>query len=103
MSYPNAQITKKANIYDGGKVASRSVVTADGEKVTLGFMQAGSYHFNTDAAEVMELQQGACRVKLAGASEWCEYGAGESFDVPANSSFDIEVAEYLDYICHYAQ
>lgn len=102
MSYQNAQITKKANIYDGGKVSSRSVVTAEGEKVTLGFMQSGSYHFNTDAAEVMELQQGACRVKLAGESEWVDYAGGQSFDVPGNSSFDIEVAEYLDYICHYA-
>ncbi len=102
MSYKNAQITKLANIYDGGKVTSRAVVTAEGEQVTLGIMQLGNYNFATDAAEVMEVQQGACRVKLAGSSEWVEYKAGKSFDVPANSSFDIEVTELFDYICHYA-
>ena len=102
MSYQNAQITKKANIYDGGKVTSRAVVTAEGEKVTMGIMQLGSYHFGTDAAEVMELLQGACRVKLAGSEQWVEYQAGQSFDVAGNSSFDIEVTELLDYICHYA-
>jgi len=102
MSYQNAQITKKANIYDGGKITSRAVVTAEGEKVTLGIMQLGSYNFGTDAAEVMELIQGACRVKLAGSDEWVAYAAGQNFDVPGNSSFDIEVTELLDYICHYA-
>ncbi|MCK5307322.1 MAG: DUF1255 family protein, partial [Zetaproteobacteria bacterium] len=27
--------------------------------------------------------------------------AGESFHVASNSSFDIEVIELLDYICHF--
>ncbi len=101
MSYKNSEITKKANIYDGGRVTSRSVVTSGGDEVTLGIMQLGNHHFVTQKAEVMELLQGACRVKLAGSDEWVTYGAGQNFDVPANSSFDIEVTELLDYICHY--
>ncbi len=101
MSYQNSEITKKANIYDGGRVTSRRVVTSDGDVVTLGIMQLGSYHFATEAAEVMELLQGACRVKLAGSEEWVSYKAGQRFDVAANASFDIEVTELLDYICHY--
>ncbi|VAW85705.1 FIG074102: hypothetical protein [hydrothermal vent metagenome] len=101
MSYKNSEITKKANIYDGGRVTSRRVVTSDGDVVTLGIMQLGSYHFATQKAEVMELLQGACRVKLAGSDGWVTYAASQSFDVPANSSFDIEVTELLDYICHY--
>lgn len=102
MSYKNAEITKLANVYDGGKVTSRTVITEQGERVSLGIMQVGDYHFGTDAAEVMELLQGRCRVKLAGSEQWVEYQAGQSFDVPGNSSFDIEVSELLDYICHYA-
>lgn len=102
MSYKNAEITKLANVYDGGKVTSRTVITEQGERVSLGIMQVGNYHFGTDAAEVMELLQGRCRVKLAGSEQWVEYQAGQSFDVPGNSSFDIEVSELLDYICHYA-
>ncbi len=101
MSYQNSEITKKANIYDGGRVTSRRVVTSDGDVVTLGIMQLGRYNFATEAAEVMELLQGACRVKLAGSEGWVNYNAGQRFDVAANSSFDIEVTELLDYICHY--
>lgn len=41
-------------------------------------------------------------MKLAGADEFVEYAAGQSFEVPGNSSFDIEVTETLSYVCHYA-
>lgn len=102
MSYKNSEITKKANVYDGGRVTSRRVVTSDGDVVTLGIMQQGNYHFTTQEAEVMELLQGACRVKLNGSNEWAAYSASQRFDVPADSSFDIEVTELLDYICHYS-
>ena len=101
MTYPNATITKKANIYYDGDVVSRTVKTEDGKTKTLGFMQAGSYTFNTTAAERMEIQHGECRVKFAGEEQWHIFGEGDSFEVPANSSFDIEVADMLDYICHY--
>ncbi len=101
MSFKNAEIKKKANVYDGGKVTSRSVATADGKTLTLGIMLPGTYNFNTGAAEIMELQGGICRVRLKGESDWQDYSAGESFNVPGNSSFDIEVTELLDYICHF--
>lgn len=101
MTYQNATVTKKANVYFDGKVSSRSII-ADGESKTLGFMLAGTYHFNIQAAEVMEVIAGSCEVCLAGSSTWNTYIEGQSFSVPAHSSFDIKVAEYLDYICHFA-
>ena len=101
MNFNNAEISKKANVYHDGRVSSRSIVTAEGESKTLGVMLPGSYVFNTAAAEIMELIQGHCRVWLAGDEPWHEYRAGQSFAVPANSSFDIEVLELLDYICHF--
>jgi len=101
MSYQNASITKAANVYHGGKVSSRSIVTADGESKTLGFMLAGNYNFGTEAAEIMEILAGSCRVCLGGESDWKNYQAGESFNVGANSRFDIEVSDILDYICHF--
>ena len=82
-------------------MTSRSVTTADGKTLTLGIMLPGTYNFNTAAAEIMELLGGKCRVRLAGESHWQDYSAGESFNVPANSCFDIEVTELLDYICHF--
>ena len=101
MSFQNVEINKKANIYFDGKVTSRLIKTAEGESKTLGVMLPGSYHFNTDSEELMELTQGTCKVKLDGSDEWKDYKGGESFTVAANSGFDIEVTELLDYICHF--
>jgi len=101
MSFKNVEVKNKANIYDGGKVTSRTIITADGKRKTLGVMLPGTYHFNTDAPERIDVQQGRCRVRRSGESTWTEYRVGESFDVPGKSSFDIEVTELLDYICHF--
>lgn len=101
MEFSNATIKHKANIYHEGKVTSRSVITADGEMKTLGVMLPGTYRFSTEAPEVMEVTQGRCRVKLAEQQDWSEYQAGESFSVPGNSHFEIEVDDLLDYICHF--
>jgi hypothetical protein len=49
----------------------------------------------------MEINLGVCKVRLAGETEWKTYSAGEKFTVPGNSSFDIEVLETLDYVCHF--
>ena len=49
----NVSITRKANVYFDGAVTSRSLELADGRTLTLGFMQAGSYTFNTQAPELM--------------------------------------------------
>jgi len=102
MEFKNAVVKKRANIYHGGQVTSRSIVTAEGEMKTLGVMLPGVYRFNTEAPEVMDLIQGRCRVKLADSGEWHEYTAGESFSIPGHSHFEIEVTELIDYVCHFA-
>lgn len=40
-------------------------------------------------------------MRLKGETEWKTYGAGESFSVPGNSSFDIEASEPYHYVCHF--
>jgi purine/pyrimidine-nucleoside phosphorylase len=101
-SFKNVSVIKKANVYFGGQVTSRTVVFADGTKKTLGFMQAGDYEFGTEAAELMEMLGGEMDVKLAGSDEWVTYTAGQSFNVPANSKFALKVkAEGADYCCSY--
>jgi hypothetical protein len=57
--------------------------------------------FNTGAPELMEINLGECRVRLAGEAEWKTYKAGDKFSVPGNSSFDIETMTMLDYVCHF--
>ena len=92
----------KANVYFGGKVVSHSILFPDGSKKTLGLIYPGSYHFGTDAAEMMEVVSGSCLVKLAGRTSWTEYSVGQVFEVPAKSGFDIEVKQELcEYICSY--
>lgn len=99
--YNNATIVKAANIYFDGKVTSRTVITAEGERVTLGIMLPGDYNFGTAAAEIMDIQAGEMDVLLPGESVWKTIKAGDSFDVPANSKFDLRVKSTADYICHY--
>ena len=101
MEFKNAVVRKRANIYHGGRVTSRSIVTAGGEMKTLGIMLPGVYRFNTEAPEVIDVTQGQCRVKVADDTEWHEYAAGESIRIPGNSHFEIEVTELVDYVCHF--
>ena len=101
-NFENVSIIKKANVYFGGQVTSRTVIFADGSKKTLGFMQAGDYEFGTEAAELMEMLGGEMDVKLDGSEEWNAYGEGTSFNVPANSKFSLKVKEGgADYCCTY--
>jgi len=96
-----ASIVKKANVYFDGKVTSRSVNLEDGTTKSLGIMMEGKYTFGTQAAELMEILAGECEVKLKGSDVVTTYKGGSSFNVDANSSFDIKVNELTDYCCHY--
>ncbi len=100
--FPNVTAVAKANVYFDGKVVSHSILLLDGSKKTLGLIYAGSYHFGTDKAERMEIVAGNCRVKLDGAEAVSSYGAGETFEVPASSGFDITVDDGIcEYICSF--
>ncbi len=100
--FENVTAVCKANVYFDGKVASHTLLFADGAKKTLGLIYPGTFTFNTGAPECMEIVAGECRVKVAGAADWTRYGAGSFFDVPGNSSFDIAVDEGIaQYVCSF--
>ena len=99
--FENVTIIKKANVYFDGKVTSRNVLFADGTRKTLGFMLPGDYEFSTGAREVMEMLNGEMDVLLPGAAEWQTFRAGQSFEVPANSSFKLKLKGIVDYCCSY--
>jgi Uncharacterized protein conserved in bacteria len=101
--FDNVSVIKQANVYFDGKCVSHTVQLADGTKKTVGVILPATLTFNTGAPEIMEGVGGSCRVRLKGESEWKEYGAGQSFNVPGGSSFDIEVSgEPYHYVCHFA-
>lgn len=101
--FDGVSVVKKANVYFDGKCVSHSIVLADGTKKSVGVILPSTLTFNTGVPEIMEGVAGSCRVLLKGETEWKTYGAGESFQVPGNSSFEIEVAgEAYHYVCHFA-
>jgi uncharacterized protein YaiE (UPF0345 family) len=100
-TFENVTIVKKANVYFEGKVTSRTVLFADGTSKTLGFMLPGEYEFATGSREVMELLNGEMGVLLPGQEHWQTFEAGQSFEVPANSSFQLRVKGVADYCCSY--
>ena len=102
IKFNEVSVNAKANIYFDGKVVSHSVVLSDGAQKTLGLIYPGSYHFNTELAEKMEIIAWTCNVKLDGTEESNSYGENQSFHVPANSGFTIEVNEGIcEYICSF--
>jgi uncharacterized protein YaiE (UPF0345 family) len=100
--FDNVSVVKQANIYFDGKCVSHTIVFPDGSKKTLGVIFPSLLKFNTGAPEIMELNAGTCKIRLQGEDNWSTYTAGQTFNVPGNSSFDIETVETLDYVCHFA-
>jgi purine/pyrimidine-nucleoside phosphorylase len=95
-------VLTKANVYFEGKVVSHALIFPDGSKKTLGLIYPGQYHFGTDKAERMELMSGHCAIQLDGTAASVSYSAGQAFEVPAKSGFDIEVRTGIcQYICSY--
>jgi purine/pyrimidine-nucleoside phosphorylase len=92
----------KANIYFDGRVVSHAIVFPDGSKKTLGLIFPGEYHFNTQAAERMQIVAGNCKILLDGQSAPKGYTPGEAFDVPGKSGFTITVDQGIcEYICSF--
>ncbi len=102
VQFDNVSVVCKANVYFDGKVVSHTVLFPDGSKKTLGLIYPGAFTFNTGAPECMEIVAGACRVKVAGQTEWTVYTADTYFDVPGQSSFEIAVDEGVaEYVCSF--
>jgi uncharacterized protein YaiE (UPF0345 family) len=99
--FDNVTIVKKANIYFGGHVTSRTVKFKDGTYKTLGIMMPGEYEFGTQSPEVMEILEGDLDVLLPRSSHWRSIKSGEGFEVPANASFVVRVKSITDYCCSF--
>jgi uncharacterized protein YaiE (UPF0345 family) len=98
--FKNVTVTREANVYFDGKVTSRTVMFEDGSKKTLGIMLPGEYEFGTDARELMEIVAGDLEIQLPG-EHWKHISGGDSFEVPAQSSFKLRIKTVTDYCCSY--
>ena len=90
----------KTNEYFDGEVKSIAFQTPT-LPATVGVMAAGDYVFNTADKETMTVVSGTMTIKLSGENESQTYNAGESFEVEANSAFDVSVAGDTAYLCVY--
>jgi uncharacterized protein YaiE (UPF0345 family) len=99
--YNGVSVVTKANVYFDGKCVSHSITLADGTKKSVGVVLPATLTFNTGAPEIMECVAGSCEYKLKGSDAWVKSSAGEKFNVPGNSSFEIRVTEPYHYICHF--
>ena len=99
--FENVSVVKAANIYFDGGVTSRTLKFPNGEHKPLGIMQPGDYQFSTGKRELMEILSGDVEVRLPGEEQWRRYGAGETFEVAANASFDIRALSLTDYCCSF--
>ena len=100
--FENVTVDPLANVYFDGKVVSHSVHFADGTKKTLGIIFPGTYHFGTEAPELMEITGGSCEMTLDGSGTTRFIPTDDSFEVPGNSGFTITVnAGICQYVCSF--
>ena len=95
-------IQKKPNIHFEGRSISYLIECADGSKKTLGVLLPTQkpLKFKTHVSEHIEIISGHCLVKIGDESEFEDYQAGESFDVPADQYFSMMTDTVVDYVCH---
>ena len=90
----------KHNSYFDGNVQSVGF-SRHGLRATVGAIAPGEYRFNTGDAERMTVVSGQLHARLPG-GEWQSYAAGTYFEVPANSSFDVQaVGGPAAYLCEF--
>ncbi|RLM27718.1 hypothetical protein BIY29_01135 [Brenneria alni] len=91
----------KVNEYFAGKVKSIGFDSGSIGRASVGVMDEGEYTFGTGQAEEMTVISGALKVLLPGAPDWQVFMPGDSFFVPAQSEFNLQVAESSAYLCKY--
>ena len=90
----------KTNEYFEGKVKS---IAFHGQKkrATVGVMAAGEYLFNTGEKEKITIVSGQLMITFNGQTTESTFDAGQSFEVAANSSFNVRVTSDSAYLCEY--
>lgn len=90
-----------ANIYFEGLVQSRTLITNDGKKKTLGVYLPGEYTFDSHEAEKVKITNGEVEVLFPGDEDWRKISIGETYDVPPQCSFQVRCKIVTEYICDY--
>ncbi|MVT09498.1 pyrimidine/purine nucleoside phosphorylase [Chitinophaga tropicalis] len=87
------------NVYFDGKVQSLGIETEKGP-ATVGVMKKGTYVFNTTSLETMIVISGNISTKVSG-GDWLRHRTGDTFEIAAHTSFEVECDTDVAYICYY--
>ena len=90
----------QVNEYFNGAVKSLAYQTTAG-KSSVGVINPGTYEFGTGQPEIMTITEGSLEVLLPETTTWQIYSAGQVFNVPGNSSFQVRTEEQTAYLCQY--
>lgn len=90
----------KENSYFEQQVKSLGFQTS-GDTCSVGVMAKGEYTFTTQAPEKMTVIKGQLTVKLPGSVAWQTFAAGQSFEVPGDDKFLVQVEVDTAYLCDY--
>lgn len=90
----------KTSEYFDGNVMSIAY-ESETNPASVGVMAPGSYKFGTAAKEKMTVISGALEIQMPDTKESTTYSAGESFNVDADSSFNVTVKNDTAYLCVY--
>jgi purine/pyrimidine-nucleoside phosphorylase len=88
------------NSYFEGKVQSVGF-ERNGRRATVGVVDAGEFHFGTDAPERMTVLSGELWARLPGDAAFRPYAAGTTFEVPGKSGFDVKASAPSAYLCEF--
>ena len=88
------------NSYFEGKVQSVGY-ERNGRRATVGVVDAGEFHFGTDAPERMTVLSGELWVKPAGAASFRSFPAGTVFEIPGRGGFDVKAEAPAAYLCEF--
>jgi uncharacterized protein YaiE (UPF0345 family) len=72
-----------------------------GQKMTVGVIDRGAFHFATGAAERVTVVSGALEIRIDGANDWRFFPAGTSFEVAGQSGFDVRAEAPSAYLCEF--
>ncbi len=90
----------KNNSFFEGKVQSVGF-ERNGRRQTVGVIDVGEFHFNTDAPERMTVLSGELWAKVPGETAWRAFPAGTAFEVPGKSGFDVKASAPAAYLCEF--
>lgn len=90
----------KHSTYFEGKVQSLGF-ERHGRRATVGVIDTGEFHFNTDAPERMTVVSGELWAKGPGETAFRAFPAGTVFEVPGRSGFDVKALVPAAYVCEF--